>query len=54
MIFEIVLKLISEHCDVLIPKNKSLMIFEVKISRESSFGTEFDYLKISDTFYTEM
>ena len=30
------------------------MIFEVKISREPSFGTEFDYLNISDTFYIEM
>ena len=30
------------------------MIFEVKISWEPSFGTEFDYLNISDAFYTEM
>ena len=30
------------------------MIFEVKISREPSFGTKFDYLNILDTFYTEM
>ena len=35
-------------------KNKGLMISEVKILMEPSFGTEFIYLIIWDTSYTEM